>query len=390
MTIAILWPPLEGEQNIADWKARLGWFFSPFFTDIIILTKDNVIENNIINHIGISSFNHQSKVTVVKHGTFNNFKDDAVYLIWNKNCEAPSGVNLSKISGSQTVDNITQEKHSPTKYYFIGNKNISEDAYLMTCFSYWYLGGENKSLLSRSQKEIVNLKKAAAKIGRTGLFGTGPSLNEAYKLNFDNSFNIICNTIVKNKNLLKKIKPKIIVASDAHFHFSYHRYSHALLDDIIWCLHMYDCKLLTFDKFAAFLIQKIPEIADKIIAIPAKNKPYEPDLEKDFSVTPADSVVNMFMLPVATFFETEINMYGFTGRSPDDNYFWAHSDDNQYQYFLPDVRTAHPGFFTDRNYEEYMSRVDRQMEERIQFARERSITIVAKTTSFYKSLSTNL
>jgi hypothetical protein len=258
------------------------------------------------------------------------------------------------------------------------------DAYYAVSLTYWVTGGEDKAFLKASRADLMRQRTRANTKSRIALFGTGPSLSETLKDDHSDCFNIICNTIIKNCAFTAQLNPQILVASDAHFHFSYHRYSARFLQDLVNFLNGSSASFYTFDKFAAFLRLRIPEIANRVFGLPAGRKTYGFNFEEDFSLFPGDSVLNMFLLPMGSFLGQEVVLNGFTGRAPSDSFFWSHSELHQYTDLMADVRKAHPAFFRNRDYGQYANTVDDDITLRVNAARESGKVMRSATSTFYK------
>jgi hypothetical protein len=290
--------------------------------------------------------------------------------------------------GSQTITGFPRAdaKVCPLRYYYIGTPESDlQDAYYAVCLTYWAQGGEDKDLIVASKAELTRLRGVAADYDSVALFGTGPSLVEALDRDHSRSFNIVCNTIVKNRTLVEGLEPKVLVASDAHFHFSYHRYSARFLADVVDFLQRGNGAFFTFDKFAAFVRRRIPSIAHRIFGIPAGRSSYGYDFDQDFRLFPGDSVLNMFLLPMGSFLGDTVALNGFTGRAPTDAFFWSHSELHQYTDLMETVRQAHPAFFAKRDYGGYAGKVDEEIALRVSAARRAGKSVTSSTTSFYSA-----
>jgi hypothetical protein len=309
-------------------------------------------------------------------------------LVRSRCVERCEKIFANKILGSLPVEGIARAPVTAesSHYYYIGSpEDEPQDAYYAVCLTYWLSGGEDEDLIRRSKDLLLHFRQIAKSYSAVALFGTGPSLAEVKGIGYRDSFNVICNTIVKNRELCEELQPKVVIAADAHFHFSYHQYSARLLADLAYVLNEIGAVFLTFDKFATFLKARLPFMADKVFGIPAGRKRYGFDFDCDFRVMAGDSVLNMFMLPIASFLSDQIDLCGFTGRAPNDSYFWAHSNANQYTDLMASVRSAHPAFFSDRDYVGYADDVDNQIALRVNHARAVGKSVTARTTTFYKA-----
>ncbi len=394
----VLWPPLtELERNERNqWLATVSWFAGHLADDILI--PGVALQGELgrpPKFVSITSLIDAEKVrfTTVGQAEARIKQGDVTILVRRQDIsDCVPNLNAVKVPGSQPVLGIgdaSNEGVSSPHYYYIGSPDIEvQDAYYAVCLTYWLTGGEDRDLLTESQRQLKQIKTTASKLERVSIFGTGPSLSEALDRDYSRSLNIICNTIVKNRSFCSNLAPKIIVASDAHFHFSYHRYAVRFLSDLACLLeHNSDAVFFTFDKFAVFARRRLPFISDRIFGIPAGRNSYGFDFDIDYRIFPGDSVLNMFLLPLASFLGDEVSLNGFTGRSPTDSYFWNHSDLHQYTDLMEDVRLAHPAFFRNRDYGGYADTVDREIKLRVDFARSNGKMISSETTTFYSAFN---
>lgn len=299
----------------------------------------------------------------------------------------PLAAPVAPMHGSQRLDTGCEPESGPgtLRYYYIGDPESDlQDAYYAACLAYWAQGGEDAELLTASRSELMRLRDLAASFEKISLFGTGPSIAEALDQDHRRTFNVVCNTIIKNRAFVDRLSPKMLVASDAHFHFSCHRYSARFLADVVEFLRRGDGSFFTFDKFAVFARLRLPSVAHRIFGIPAGREAYGYDFDRDFRLFPGDSVLNMFLLPLGSFLGDEVALHGFTGRAPTDNYFWSHSELHQYTDLMESVRLAHPAFFRNRDYGGYAGNVDDEIAQRVTQARVDGKNVHSQTTTFYR------
>ena len=390
MKKAIIWPPVDTHDygGTAAAAAYFSWFFGDVF-DRIILPVVKKTKKEAHSSYSVGALRNLHKVGVTSNpDNAEALKGVTHVLCTQKNITSlPKGCIPSKMTGSEAVELPKVEGKSNAKYYFVGNPQTdSHDAYLCVTFTYWHQGGVDKAFLEHSQNLLTQVKASLPKGQAASVFGTGPSLQEVNPKNHSLDASVICNTIVKNKSFCRDLNIAAIVASDCHFHFSCNQYAFQFLSDLKYQLENSNAIYVTFDKFAAFVLAKFPELREKTCGIPAGRTSFGFDLDKDFRTFPGESVVNMFMLPVACFLSDKIRLCGFTGRAPDDSYFWGHADDFQYKELMQAVRDTHPAFFADRDYDGYANTVGEQLSSRAQVARESGVQISSVTTSFYKGL----
>lgn len=393
---AIVWPPVRSSMygSTLSIKSYYSWFFGHLFNEIcvpVIFDSENPKNEwassvSLIDADRVRLIDHEETPTI----EFNDF--NICFITDQKIDVLPKNTTFRKFPGSKSIlaNNKYISEKSMCAYYYIGNPiEEKQDAYFSVCFTYWALGGENPDFLKQSQLKLLDIKNSLNNEKPLHILGTGPSVVEILDKDIDNLPALICNTIVKNKNLCRKLDLKIIFAADAHYHFSYHRYSARLLGDILECLNETNASFFTFDKFAIFLVNRLDCFNNRVFGIPPGRTQYGHDLDKTYKVLPGESVVNMFMLPVGMFLSNNIVMNGFTGRSKNDKYFWSHSDMHQYIHLMEDVRKSHPAFFKNRDYDEYAKKVEEQLNHRIDYFRKNRNSLISGTTSFYKSLDNN-
>lgn len=393
--LAVVWPPMtdNNQSDVADFAARASWFTGHLFDEILLPVVGHHAKLVMPEYVSVAAMADLDRVKLVESEVALQaaLSCSTTFLVWQEDVSL-SGFNsprANRFRGSIAVKGFKPaEGVEQSTYYYVGSrsKNI-QDAYYWVCLTYWiYADRQDADVLEPSKIKLAQLKHEASRFRRIAIFGTGPSLAEALAHDHSDAFNIVCNTIVKNRKFCDLLHLNLIVASDAHFHFSYHKYSAALLNDIAWQLKNNRASFFTFDKFATFLKYRIPELAPMIFGIPAGREEYGYDFDKDYRVQAGDSVLNMFLLPLASYFGDEITLNGFTGRSPSDNYFWSHSELHQYGDRMADVRAAHPAFFANRDYGGYADNVDREISLRVNFARSNGKRLSSSTKSFYSAL----
>lgn len=389
----LYWPPLPADDPLLGLVPSLSWFFGDWYDTILIPVSGSSPpkRDSGSSLAGAHALANVSKIWLVSA------KDQKVLearasgadrLIWTEDLPDEFIDGPGKpMPGSRSIDRLKGQSQR-YQYYFVGDpRRDPQEAFFKATFSYWRQGGEDSSLLLQSRQRLVELKNRLPSGAQTNLFGTGPSLSEIEDQDFSADINIVCNSILKDHVWIKRNAPLIIVAADAHFHFSYHKYAERFLQDLKFALSVLPhASYVTFDKFAALLLKKFPGWRRRIIALPASRKSYGVDLDREFALFPGDSVVNLFMMPIATFLGRDIAMSGFTGRGPADKFFWGHSERFQYSDHMEIVRQAHPAFF-DRDFSGYNTKVDEDLDVRVETARAAGLRVMSRTTTYYKCLA---
>jgi hypothetical protein len=224
------------------------------------------------------------------------------------------------------------------------------------------LRDESKSRLAVAALELSELGKAY-------VFGTGPSLSRAMEFDYSGGVRIVCNSIVRNLELLSHIRPHFITATDFVFHFGPSRYAAEFRRDLVSALEATGAYFLVTEQPAPLLFHHCPEIRERTIAIPlarrhdlrAVLRRVNVQLLDNFQVRSLNSVLTLLMLPVASTLADEVYVLGCDGRRLDDKGFWSHHGPAQYTGLMKTVSDCHPGFFAidyPGYYEEYCRQVE--------------------------------
>jgi hypothetical protein len=221
------------------------------------------------------------------------------------------------------------------------------------------------------------------------VFATGPSLDEALDFDFpENSIKIVCNSIVKNEELLEQIDPDIIVFADPVFHFGPSRYAEEFRKDLSTTLHNYDCMAAFPNQYYKLLSHHYPELCNQFIQLESKSsdEPIFPTAEK-LQVMGTSNIMTLFMLPIAMSLSDELYIIGADGREDNESYFWKHSDTAQYNdELMRSVAETHPSFFRDRVYEDYYDQHVQTLTEMIEYGEANGIESYNLTHSYIPCL----
>lgn len=221
------------------------------------------------------------------------------------------------------------------------------------------------------------------------LFTTGPSLDAARHMQYpDTALRIVCNSMVKNQALLDHIRPDVVTFADDVFHFGPSLYAATFRDDLLATLerhpHCYACvPLYAMDLMLAHL----PQLADRIIGVPFTNSQNWSVLSSEnFGVRSTGNILTFLMLPVATAVCKRIAIVGADGRKDDEDYFWKHSDRNQFGDLMWSVFECHPSFFTDNDYRSYYRTHCEDLESQISWLETTGHSVRALTASHIPAL----
>lgn len=236
-----------------------------------------------------------------------------------------------------------------------------------------------QAIPNRQQRftRALNSWKAAGN-GRCYVFGTGPSLATAQERSWNDGIRIVCNTIVKDRELWHHIKPHVIVAGDGIYHFGFTEFAKSFRRDLHLRLReSVDTLFLLPDRFYPIVADEFSDVGDQVIPVPVRHHDIiHYDMSRSFSFPGFPNVLNMLLLPLACSVGTDVRLWGFDGRAPTDTLFWKNSDKHTYSEHMAGLRLAHPAFFDHNvpkdNPERYVKAVHGDLLEGLLSAAERS------------------
>ena len=274
-------------------------------------------------------------------------RESDIVLVWR----------IDSSRGNRVPDGLIKPVVMKKKHYFIDHKNER------------YAGSFYVRLSSEMCSDNKTVKESREKFKRipvnsfskTGyIYGTGPSLKYAMDMDLSDGTSIFCNTMVKNKELMHKLKPPIIVFSDSIFHAGPSTYAGDFRRQVHEAMVEFNSyAVVPMRDYALYMANMDPLLTERIIGIPiiprsvAPNQMPNLNLYKKFQVTPATSVLPMFLIPLAATFFEKTFILGCDGRPLDQNdYFWKHDPASQLVTRMDDIQVAHPAFF-EINYNEH-------------------------------------
>jgi len=224
------------------------------------------------------------------------------------------------------------------------------------------------------------------------LVATGPSAAEHIDARVaDKTDWYICNSVVKDRALVEKLRPRFVFAGDSAFHFGTSRYCQAFESDLVHCLSFGTIYCLNPVGAALFHAQwdlRFPSLVNNVIALPAKRfGRLQMPTQQEFVTSDTQNVMTRYMLPVAQIFYKHIRCVGFDGKpaTGESDYFWRHSE--RFQYDKTSVLKAHPTFFSDIDYDVYYETHTRALTERVNLLREAGSNISSVTPTHLKVLN---
>lgn len=193
----------------------------------------------------------------------------------------------------------------------------------------------------RFSKKVERLQK----FSKAYVFGTGPSLEKAKERDWVDGYRIVCNTIVRDKELWDHIDPHFIVAADAIYHFGCDDFAKSFRHDLQARLANSDTLFLYPDMFDAIVRKTMDIDPQKLVPVPiGRHKCVHYGLQNKFSFSRLGNVLPM-LLVVACSLAKHICLWGFDGKAPGDTLFWKNSSRHHYPEHVPALQKAHPMFY---------------------------------------------
>jgi hypothetical protein len=224
------------------------------------------------------------------------------------------------------------------------------------------------------------------------LFLTGPSLEAALQGRLpENRFAIICNSLVKSRPFLERIKPDLLVFLDPAYHFGVSRYAAEFRKNAVAALQDYpQCACIVPEAYLplgrAFLG---PALADRLIGMPVNRRSgFNLPGPQAFFVRQTANVLTELMLPVGLALAGQVWVVGADGRRPDDTGFWAHNAAAQMGDLLASIYAAHPSLGRDEDVPAYYARHCQRVERLLRVAEaQHGVQVRSLTPSFIPALA---
>jgi hypothetical protein len=180
------------------------------------------------------------------------------------------------------------------------------------------------------------------------LFGTGPSLQAASQRSFADGVTIVCNTIVRDPKLWHHLQPAFLAAGDAIYHFGQNPHAEAFRADALQRLRESNGQTLFVypAQYDIILRSEFAEVESLLIPIPfGEHTDVSVDLTRRYAIPQLDNVLTALLLPLGCTVSRDVRLWGFDGRAPNNEGFWANSGRQSYSELMQSIRDSHPAFF---------------------------------------------
>ena len=339
--IHILWyPRIESKKDLERELARLVWYLTPmlkFISSISIVIREQlesdydkfIVPDYLDSTINAKFFEIKPLIELIFDINLIVFPKYHVIVQWN-----------------------TRIKRDNTFSFYLDARIYDNqfESIQIAKFSKLFMTAKEKSYNKKKVKIFLDTLKQK-NYNDVLLIGSGPSTNEFEAMQYDSkkTLTIICNSVIKNKNLLVKLQPKIIVATDTVFHSGYSRYAQVFRNSLSEAMHE-DPNLVFFVPLRELkLYQKhlSNKLHSRIYGIEGKNiKNFNLNLRTNTILKSTSNVLTFFLLPLATSIAQNINMLGFDGKKEGENdKFWSYAQDSQFENDINSTKLAHPAFY---------------------------------------------
>ncbi|TWU34520.1 hypothetical protein [Novipirellula artificiosorum] len=200
---------------------------------------------------------------------------------------------------------------------------------------------ENHERLRRCFDQIK-----ADPLSKAYVFGTGPSLDLAYSHDFSDGYRVVCNTICKDPELFSHLRPDVIVAGDALYHFGDSGHAVAFRNDLHDRMKEGTTVFLYPDLFRFRIQAEFADVADRCVALPTgQGIDFTRDIAETYEFAATGNVLGQMLVPVACSLAKQVHLLGFDGRKPNDKHFWANSARVSYPGMIETMRGEYPAFY---------------------------------------------
>lgn len=371
-------PAVRDSRRLADIANRIAWYLpagESYSLDVEVAVERTLLNTQMATLVPPSPqrgyLDGNPRITLVDQVDLDAARFDAV-MVWHSRALLSPRL-VKRLHAVSIVDPLFYSAVEAANFRSLFARTLASDT--------------REELLELSLAHYQALIERVSHCDRAFVFGTGPSLEQAEAFDFGGAFNVVCNSIVKNKGLLRHIKPQLLVFGDPVFHFSPCRYSAEFRDAVIETVEEHDCYVAVQDVSLPLLLAHYPKLESRLMGIPVHPDPFNFPNADRFYVRAAQNVMTRCMLPVASAIADEIYVLGADGRRPDEKYFWTHSSSAQFDDLMQTAVDTHPSFFRDTVYTDYYDKHCRTLESLFRYGEAMGKRYYSLTPSYIPALA---
>ncbi|MCM1236997.1 MAG: hypothetical protein NC489_43535, partial [Ruminococcus flavefaciens] len=268
----------------------------------------------------------------------------------------------------------------PDFYLYVETMNYSKLYY--SSFS----RPEKMNYRRQSEEIFARMKSNTNGFSKVRVFCSGPSIDEIYNNAYEDSINIICNSMVKDKEWMERIKPYLMTFADVNYFLSPTDYCKRFLEDVVEGQKKYGYYIAVLEYEVPLLLSHCPELNGKVIGISNNADTYMWPTELNLEVRGTPNILTEMMLPLASALSDDIEIAGCTGRNPNENFYWKHNGRMQYLDLMQSIFDMYPSLFRDQNYENYYDYHCQCVEGILEYGEKRGKRYKNLTTSYIPAL----
>jgi hypothetical protein len=371
----VLYPAFDSAEAFGDVLNRLGWYFPDGTVDALDLTASvrgdiGDASTHAPEAQGTFETDHLPLSNVDPRTLDERARSADSLLVWDADARL-SGAVLRNAANVDVVDPAFYSHTEPVTW-----GEVSAAA--------------RSGLEDRSRGVYESLERRAEAWDESYVFATGPSLDRAFEREFpEDALSVICNSIVRNDDLLDHLQPDVLTFADPVFHFGPSRYAVRFREDAVRAIREYDLVAVVPEEYRELLVGHYPELADRVVGIRSVyDDTFRFPTSDSLEVMGTANIMTKLMLPVASALTDHVRIVGADGRKEDESYFWEHSDIGQYDDELMNTAfETHPAFFRDRVYTDYYQEHVDILTDMIEYGEKEEVEYESVTPSYIPCLN---
>lgn len=119
--------------------------------------------------------------------------------------------------------------------------------------------------MNRDQREMLLSNRVPD--GTALVLGTGPSAQEIDPSQVNADIRIVCNSAVRDLELIRTLQPTVVAFADPVFHFGPSRYAAAFRRDVVRCAEVTDAFFVVSEDHRELLLAHHPELRDRTVGL---------------------------------------------------------------------------------------------------------------------------
>ncbi len=286
----LIYPAFSEPAQCADVFSRILWYFAPYdryLQSVTAFGPFSEVPLEIPSYIDEAAVTSEASRKVVQKVRFEEPPKSAED--WHSALQEADRILVWQQPESMEGDPFGSAKamreafgHDKVRIADEERMNTAPSQMLLAALS---LMSDEAERLADSRRKLDDFKKRI-ELPVGYVFGTGPSLEEAWRYDYSDGHCIVCNSIVRNAPLLDKLNPIALMASDPIFHAGPSTYAQAFRQSLVACMAERDFHLFVpWRDYAVYLNYMPEEFHERTIGVPLfTGDDYNLNLEERFEV----------------------------------------------------------------------------------------------------------